>query len=54
MGYPTGIDLDRLLASAGAAQDVLGRPLGSRLLAAGAVDWRRAGANLRRERRRTP
>ncbi|MGI9094295.1 MAG: hydroxymethylglutaryl-CoA lyase, partial [Thermoleophilaceae bacterium] len=43
MGYPTGIDLDKLLACAGAAQEVLGRPLDSRLLAAGAVDWRRAG-----------
>ena len=40
MGHQTGIDLERLLACARAAQDVLGRPLGSRLLAAGPVDWR--------------
>ena len=44
MGYETGVDLERLLACARAAQDVLGRPLGSRLLAAGPIDWRAAGA----------
>jgi len=39
MGAATGIDLDRLLAAARAAQQVLGRPLGSHLLTAGPVDW---------------
>jgi hydroxymethylglutaryl-CoA lyase len=41
MGYETGIDLERLVASARAAQQVLGRPLGSHVLTAGPVDWRR-------------
>ena len=41
MGYETGIDLQKLLDCARAAQRVLGRPLGSHLLAAGPVDWRR-------------
>jgi hydroxymethylglutaryl-CoA lyase len=41
MGWETGVDLKKLLACAGAAQEVLGRRLGSRLLAAGPVDWRR-------------
>ena len=40
MGHPTGIDLAELLACARAAQEVIGRPLGSRLLAAGPVQWR--------------
>jgi hydroxymethylglutaryl-CoA lyase len=39
MGIETGIDLDRLLVAARAAQDVLGRPLGSHLLSAGPVQW---------------
>jgi hydroxymethylglutaryl-CoA lyase len=39
MGYPTGIDLERLLACARELQTVLGRPLGSHLLTAGPVDW---------------
>jgi hydroxymethylglutaryl-CoA lyase len=39
MGYPTGVDLERLLAAARAVRDVLGRPLGSHLLTAGPVDW---------------
>jgi hydroxymethylglutaryl-CoA lyase len=39
MGWQTGVDLNRLVACARAAQDVLGRPLGSRLLAAGPIDW---------------
>jgi hydroxymethylglutaryl-CoA lyase len=39
MGYRTDVDLEKLLDSARAAQEVLGRPLGSRLLAAGPVDW---------------
>jgi hydroxymethylglutaryl-CoA lyase len=41
MGYETGIDLERLLECARAAQGVLGRPLGSHVLSAGPVDWRR-------------
>ena len=40
MGVETGIDLDALLEAARAARDVLGRPLGSHTLVAGAVDWR--------------
>jgi hydroxymethylglutaryl-CoA lyase len=39
MGEETGVDLERLLACARAAQEVLGRPLGSHLLTAGPVDW---------------
>jgi hydroxymethylglutaryl-CoA lyase len=39
MGIATGIDLDRLLVAAGAARDVLGRPLGSHTLVAGGIDW---------------
>jgi hydroxymethylglutaryl-CoA lyase len=39
MGEDTGIDLERLLACAREAQQVLGRPLGSHLLTAGPVDW---------------
>jgi hydroxymethylglutaryl-CoA lyase len=39
MGYQTGIDLGRLLEAARAAQDVLGRPLGSHVLTAGPVEW---------------
>ena len=41
MGHDTGIDLERLLACAREAQEVLGRPLGSHLLTAGPVDWHR-------------
>jgi hydroxymethylglutaryl-CoA lyase len=40
MGYETGIDLDALIAAGRAAQEVLGRPLGSHVLTAGPVDWR--------------
>jgi hydroxymethylglutaryl-CoA lyase len=40
MGIETGIDLDALLACARRVQDVLGRPLGSHTLVAGAVAWR--------------
>src|SRR5215211_8030793 len=43
MGYETGIDLERLLACAREVQRVLGRPLGSHVLTAGPVDWRRSG-----------
>jgi hydroxymethylglutaryl-CoA lyase len=39
MGYETGVDLGRLLEAARAAQDVLGRPLGSHVLTAGPVEW---------------
>ena len=41
MGYHTGIDLERLVACAREVQRVLGRPLGSHVLTAGPVDWRR-------------
>jgi hydroxymethylglutaryl-CoA lyase len=41
MGYHTGIDLEKLVASAREAQQVLGRPLGSHVLTAGPVDWHR-------------
>ena len=37
-----GIDLEKLVACAREAQRVLGRPLGSHVLTAGPVDWRRA------------
>jgi len=40
MGVQTGIDLAALLACAGRAQEILGRPLGSHTLVAGPVDWR--------------
>jgi hydroxymethylglutaryl-CoA lyase len=39
MGVETGISLDALLEAARAAQEVLGRPLGSHLLTAGPVVW---------------
>ena len=39
MGYETGIDLERLVEAARAAQSVLGRTLGSHVLVAGPVDW---------------
>jgi hydroxymethylglutaryl-CoA lyase len=39
MGYPTGIDLERLLECAREVQRVLGRPLTGHLLTAGPVDW---------------
>jgi len=41
MGYETGIDLERLVEAARSAQAVLGRPLGSHVLLAGPVDWKR-------------
>ena len=43
MGVETGIDLGLLIGAAREAQRVLGRPLGSHVLRAGAVDWHRAG-----------
>ncbi len=39
MGHDTGVDLGRVLEAARAAQDVLGRPLGSHVLTAGPVEW---------------
>jgi hydroxymethylglutaryl-CoA lyase len=39
MGVETGVSLERLLEAAQAAQDVLGRPLGSHVLTAGPVVW---------------
>jgi hydroxymethylglutaryl-CoA lyase len=39
MGIETGIDLPRLIEASRAAQEVLGRPLGSHVLRAGPVDW---------------
>jgi hydroxymethylglutaryl-CoA lyase len=41
MGYETGIDLERLVEAARAAQAVLGRTLGSHVLLAGPVNWKR-------------
>ncbi|MGE5636160.1 MAG: hydroxymethylglutaryl-CoA lyase [Nocardioidaceae bacterium] len=41
MGCDTGIDLGRLLDCARAVQGLLGRPLGSHLLSAGPIDWKR-------------
>ncbi len=41
MGMETGIDLGRLIDAARDVQSVLGRPLGSHVLKAGAVDWHR-------------
>jgi hydroxymethylglutaryl-CoA lyase len=39
MGVETGVSLEKLLEAARAAQDVLGRPLGSHVLTAGPVVW---------------
>ncbi|HEX5593761.1 MAG TPA: hydroxymethylglutaryl-CoA lyase [Solirubrobacterales bacterium] len=39
MNVETGIDLEQLLAASRAAQEVLGRPLGSHTLVSGPVDW---------------
>jgi hydroxymethylglutaryl-CoA lyase len=39
MGVETGVDLAALVAVARAAQEVLGRQLGSHVLRAGPVDW---------------
>jgi hydroxymethylglutaryl-CoA lyase len=39
MGIATGIDLEKLIEAARAAQQALGRKLGSHLLTAGPVDW---------------
>ncbi len=42
MGVETGIDLSKLVEASRAAQEALGRPLGSHVLTAGPVDWRRS------------
>ncbi len=39
MGIETGVDLAALIEASRAAQEVLGRPLGSHVLAAGPVQW---------------
>jgi hydroxymethylglutaryl-CoA lyase len=39
MGLETGIDLGELIVASRAAQDALGRPLGSHVLTAGPVQW---------------
>jgi hydroxymethylglutaryl-CoA lyase len=39
MGVETGVSLERLLDAARAAQEILGRPLGSHVLTAGPVVW---------------
>jgi hydroxymethylglutaryl-CoA lyase len=39
MGIATGIDLGALIGASRAAQEVLGRPLGSHVLLAGPVEW---------------
>jgi len=41
MGHETGVDLERLLDCAREVQRVLGRPLGSHVLTAGPVEWKR-------------
>ena len=43
MGIDTGVDLPALIAASAAAQQVLGRPLGSHVLRAGPVDWEPSG-----------
>jgi hydroxymethylglutaryl-CoA lyase len=42
MGADTGVDLAALIEAARAAQEVLGRPLGSHVLTAGPVSWKDA------------
>jgi hydroxymethylglutaryl-CoA lyase len=39
MGIATGIDLPKLIEASRAAQEALGRPLGSHVLTAGPIDW---------------
>jgi hydroxymethylglutaryl-CoA lyase len=39
MGVETGVDLTKLIEASAAAQEVLGRPLGSHVLVAGPIDW---------------
>src|SRR5205807_3714370 len=40
MGIDTGVDLEALIEASRAAQEVLGRSLGSHVLSAGPVQWR--------------
>ncbi len=40
MGVETGVDLAKLIEASAAAQEVLGRPLGSHVLVAGPVEWK--------------
>jgi hydroxymethylglutaryl-CoA lyase len=42
MGVPTGVSLEALIAAARAAQETLGRALGSHVLTAGPVEWSNA------------
>lgn len=42
MGIATGIDLEALIRASCAAQEVLGRPLGSHVILAGPVEWQRS------------
>jgi hydroxymethylglutaryl-CoA lyase len=44
MGIETGISLERLIEAARAAQEVLGRRLGSHVLTAGPVQWKGSSA----------
>jgi hydroxymethylglutaryl-CoA lyase len=39
MGIATGVNVEGLVEASKAAQDLLGRPLGSHVLTAGPVDW---------------
>jgi hydroxymethylglutaryl-CoA lyase len=39
MGIETGVELAALIEASRAAQEVLGRPLGSHVLSAGPVEW---------------
>ena len=48
MRIETGVDLERLLAASRAAQEALGRPLGSHTLVAGPVDWHERGTRPER------
>lgn len=41
MGVETGVDLGKLIEASRAAQEALGRPLGSHVLRAGPVEWHR-------------
>ena len=43
MGIETGVELPKLIAASRAAQELLGRPLGSHVLTAGPVEWQHAG-----------
>jgi hydroxymethylglutaryl-CoA lyase len=45
MGVETGIDLPALVGASRAAQEVLGRDLGSHVLTAGPVEWHRTASN---------